>query len=273
MKCRLIGTCMLAAAATVAVGLDAGTKAPAFKSGQYVLTVTEVVGESSVNYAQPRKTKRTVHLAGSLKVPNAIDVVAASTQLAVIEAVDERGQSLLKARRHRKSRGYRSGTYAPVDRGSAAVAVELDRTELTAHPHELRKMTVQATVIVAGKRRSKHVPAAVMDQPVKLVEGLEVRIAALALTPKRELNLVIEYQRGRGGPGFPFIESVYVIDKDGKRIGGGRWQEGDPLAAKGKVVCHFPLPEGTAHQRIKIVAVTEDELKEVPFDLEKIFQE
>ena len=264
---------LLVGAAALAALPDEPPRGVAFKEGPYTLIVTELNASSELNFAEPKKTRHTITLEGALQTPPLRDVVAVKGPLEVLEAVDETGKNVLAPTKKRRTRSYRSGTYVPVSQANSCGEVELQNTTLIANAHTIRSMTVETEVIMAKKRVSKRLNAVVMKESVDIVEGLALRINSVKLSAKGELTVVAEYTRPMPGPGGPFLEAVYALDAEEKKIGGGRWTDGDPFGTKGKITAELKLERGTEHKVLRFVAVTEDESKTLTFKLTKVFQQ
>ncbi len=243
-----------------------------FKQGPYTLILTELNASNELNFAEPKKTKRTISLEGALQTPPLRDVVAVKASLEILEAVDDAGKNILAPTKRRRSRTYKTGTYAPVSQATSCGEIELKNTTLTANAYTIRSMTVETEVIMAKKRASKRLNAVVMKESVDIVDGLTLRISSVKLSAKGELTVVAEYTRPMPGPGGPFLEAVYALDAEEKKIGGGRWTDGDPFGTKGKFTAELQLERGTEHKILRFVAVTEDESKILTFKLTKVFQ-
>ena len=263
---------LLGAAALAAVPDKPATGAT-FKQGSYALILTELNASSKLNFAEAKKTRHTISLEGALQTPPLRDVVAVKGALEVIEAVGDAEKDVLARTPKRRSRTYRPGTYVPVNQATGQGEVEIRNTTLTANAYTIRTMTVQTEVIMARKRSSKRLNAVVMKDPADIVEGLAVRISAVKLSTKGELAVTAEYTRPVAGAGGPFLEAVYAIDAEEKKIGGGRWTDGDPFGKKGKFTAELRLERGKTHKCLRFVAVTEDETETLTFKLTKIFQQ
>lgn len=263
----------LAGAAALAALPEEPARGVTFKQGPYTLIVTELNATSALNFAEAKKTKHTISLEGLLQTPPGRDVVAVKGVLEVLEAVGAGDNNLLPRTRKRLTRRYKPGTYVPVDQVTSRGEVEFRSTTLTANAYTIQSMTVETEVIMAKKRSTKRLMAVVMKEPVDVIEGLAIRISAVKLTTKGELTVTAEYIRPMAGPGGPFLEAVYAIDAEEKKIGGGRWSDGDPFGTKGKITARLKLEPGTVHKCLRFVAVTEDESAVLTFKLTKIFRQ
>lgn len=264
---------VLVGAAALAALPDRPPRGVAFRQGPYSLIVTELDASSALNFAEPKKTKHTISLEGALQAPPLRDVVAVKGDLEVLEAVATGDKDILARTKKRPTRRYRPGTYVPVDQVTSQGKIEFRNIILTANPYTIQSMSVRTEVIMAKKRASKRLNAIVMKEPVDVIDGLTIRISSVKLSTKGELTVVAEYVRPRAGPGGPFLEAVYALDSSEKKIGGGRWSDGDPFGAKGKITAKLKLEPGTAHKTLRFVAVTEDEAAELTFKLTKIFRQ
>ena len=274
MKKLLLGGFVIAGAVAAAAALpDKPPTGVTFKQDAYALIVTEVNASSELNFAEPKRTKHTINLEGMLQVPPRRDVVAVKVALEVLDAFDDKKNDILARTRKRRTRTYRPGTYVPVNPATSRGEVELQKTTLAANAYTIRAMTVQTEVIIAKSRRSSRLAAAVMKEPVDIVDGLVIRISGVKLGAKGELVVTTEYVRPMAGPGGPFLEAVYAVDEDGKRIGGGRWTDGDPFGKKGKITVRLKLEPGAVHKSLRFVAITEDQTQALTFKLTKIFQQ
>ncbi|MCE5279142.1 MAG: hypothetical protein LLG03_14070 [Planctomycetaceae bacterium] len=245
--------------------------APQFKSGPYSLVLTKIDVQSSIDYAQPAKTRHQIEISATMITPEKEDAVAVGKHLVVLSATNAAGEELLKPSKNMASRTYKPDTFSPVHVKNLAAEVGVDRLDLTAPATGIKTMKVATQIVLAKSRQTKRLAAVVMEEMTEAAPGLAVRIANLRMSAKRELEVTIEYQRGRAGAGFPFIEAVYALDAEGQSLGGGRWTEGDVLGLKGKFTARFPIASDEAHKTLKIVAVTEDQVAPVEFELTDIF--
>lgn len=246
--------------------------APTFKSGQYRLAVKKIDLQSTVDYAQPSKTRHQIEIDAVIATPEKVDAVAVGKHMEVMSITGDGGEQLLKPSRSRTSRTYKADAYSIVHIKTLAAEAAVDRVELTAPATQIKTMKLATQVIVAKSRQTKRLPAVVMEDMVEAAPGLEVRIASLRMSAKRELEVSIEFKRGKSGVGFPFIEAVYALDGEGKTLGGGRWTEGDPMGARGKATAKFALASDEVHRTLKLVAVTEDQVVPIEFELKGLFE-
>jgi len=247
-----------------------------FKTWGYELALTELDAESDVDFTRRRPTRHSVRIKGLCRMPADVDAVAAARRMRVASLVDARGDSLIVP--PKKSSGksgpsrYRMGTFGPVGEKTRIAPVEIDKLDLTRSSYTIARMAVELVVVVARKRGSTGVPAAVMEKHVEIAEGLTVRIGGLRMSAKRELSLSLEYARRGAGPVGPFLTAVHAVGADGEVIGGGRLPEGDPMGPKGRINVRFHVGGEQKIKSLRLTAVTDSKIRRVPFELTGIFQ-
>ncbi|MCE5277410.1 MAG: hypothetical protein ABFD92_17505 [Planctomycetaceae bacterium] len=245
--------------------------APTFKSGQYRLAVKKIDLQSTLDYAQPSKTRHQIEIDAVIATPEKVDAVAVGKHLEVVSVIGAGGEQLLKPSRSKASGTYKADAFSIVHAKTLSAEAVVDRVELIAPATQIKTMKLATQVIVAKSRQTKRLAAVVMEDMVEAAPGLEVRVASLRMSAKRELEVSIEFKRGKNGVGFPFLEAVYALDGEGKTLGSGRIGEGDPIGARGKVTAKFPLASDEVHRTLKLVAVTEDRVEPIEFELKGLF--
>jgi len=78
-----------------------------------------------------------------------------------------------------------------------------------------------------------------------------------------------------GAAGAPFIESVHLLDKDGRTIGGGRWNQGrmDLRANAYEFECQFEVQSSNPVVQVKAVVAGKYEVEEVTFPVTGLLQQ
>ena len=246
---------------------------PTFESQGYSLACTKLESHSKIDLAQMGEKKHTLTIEGRLTVRENTDIVAVTKALKVTRAADAEDTDLIKkdAAKEKSSKQYQKDTFAPVQDGKAEV--EVKELQLTANAYKVKSMTVEAQAVIPRQRDNKRLPAIVMGEAQEFLPGLSVRIESLRMTAKRDLTLVIHYTRTAAGASGPFVEQAWILDEDGMKIGGARWSEGDPFGKTGSLTAKFKLAGGAAHKYVRLVAVTEYELKTIAFRIRGIFQQ
>ena len=270
---------MMAAAGVLASAQDddeAPLRGAAFKTWGYELALTELDAESDVDFTRKRPTRHSVQIKGLCRMPADVDAVAATRRMRVTTLVDAQGDSLIVPPKRSSGKSgpsrYRMGTFGLVAEKTRIVPIEIDKVDLTRNSYTIAKVAVELVVVVARKRRSTGVPAAVMEKHLEIADGLAVRIASLRLSAKRELSLSLEYARRGSGPVGPFLTAVHAIGADGDVIGGGRLPDGDPMGPKGRINVRFQLAGEQKIKSLRLTAVTDSKIRKVPFELTGVFQ-
>jgi hypothetical protein len=256
---------------------------PAFDAEGYTLTFQQMDNRSKVDLAERGTKEHSIKLDGKLAAPKDEDAVAVTKDLTVSSMVDDEKNTMVLPKITSKtlsaggegsaSKGlqeYQVNTYAPILNGSADVEVSTTKTKRS--PYLIQEMELKATVILAEERADKILPAVIMETAEQVVPGASVRITALQLSPTRELTITVKGERGRGGPGGPFVEQAWLLDENNEVIGGGRWTQGDPFGKTETLTIKITEPRGKNHKAIKFVACTKYTRKPLTFTVKDIFQ-
>ncbi len=247
---------------------------PTFKSQGYSLACTELDSRSKIDLAEKGEKEHTIAIKGILTVPEKEDVVAVTGKLDVTKVIGTEEKDIRKTRPARRpARGkYTKGSWSFIPLKTRSAEASIDRLKLTGNPYNIRTMSVQAGVVIAGERESKHLSAAVMEDSQEIAAGLSVQITGLRMNAKRVLTLTVKYTRSVGGTHGAFVEQVYALDADGMKIGGGRFAKGDPFARTGALVGTLQLIGTEPHKYFRFIAVTEYKTKTVTFEIKNIFR-
>lgn len=133
-------------------------------------------------------------------------------------------------------------------------------------------MRIQADVVIAKKREEKSFDVRAMEDPALMADGLFIRIKNINMSDKRELTVVVQYKRKESGTRAPFLEAVYALDTAGNEIGGDRWVTGDAFGLLGELTFKFSLRGDQIHKSLRIVAVTDNTIETVGFNVKGVFQ-
>lgn len=263
----------VAAMACVARGqraaLEPAPALPTFHVLDHALVIETIDLTGRLALAEPGNSRHTFSFDGRLEPDANVDVVAATRDLRALRVYDAGGVEMLPPPRGRSSQKislpdeFNANLEGKID-------TELAKTQLVAPVWTARSMDVEAVLLVALKRGEHPIPAAVMEEPM-VVGGIELRVDRLTMSADRRLQVSMHYNRGADGPGPPFIEAVYAIDRDGVTLGGGRWTEGSPLKSKGKLVFAFPLEQAQYHSGFRIIICSESEMRPLTFTLTGLF--
>ena len=242
-----------------------------FRDGEYCLTVTGVKSEADANLAVPAESEYKISIDGLIAPPQDVDAVCAASECTIATAVDADGKERLKPKPRRSYSSSASPDYNAVLGGLAAVKV--DKAELLATPFSLDRMGLTNEVIIAKKREDKKLPAVVMEDFAKLANGVQVRVTSLNMSARRKFTVSVAYKRPAAGTQGAFLESIFVIDRDGKEIGGGRWTRGGgPFGSTGNFIGEYDLDSAQVHDSFRFVVVTSSEKKPVRFDVKDVFR-
>ncbi|MCG8508224.1 MAG: hypothetical protein MI741_03255, partial [Rhodospirillales bacterium] len=168
--------------------------------------------------------------------------------------------------------------YSPVHPEGAEFRVR--RLELKVPPHRLEEMILRGSVLLAEQRKHIDLPAAVMDEPAEGPRGAKLRISSMSIRRGRSnrpdtMSMSIEWEQNKQvGPAlrdFVFVDKVFALDKEGRIIGGGRWNRGDPLNESGTFKFDIDLPASQACQTIRVDMVTKYSEQDFDLTIEDIF--
>lgn len=257
---------------------------PAFKSidsnFRMALQKMKTTGEMDYNKGE---NKFVIEMEGAVECPPKVDAVAVPKTFTVSEILDANGQDILKASKaaaRTQTNASKNYTYNafhnPTGAGDAGnmnpvAQAEISRQDIVRDVTKIKKMTIHTDVILAKKRSESKLPAIVMEDYKELADGIQVRVMGLEMSSRRELTVRMLYKRPASGPEHPFLEAVYLLDTEGKNIGGSRWTEGDPLGKSGSLIFRCLLEAEQVHKTIRIVIVTESETKTISFELKDMF--
>jgi len=248
-------------------------KYPTFKDGRYTLAVMEFEATTKKDLAPKGEVQYELELAGRILVSDRDDVVAVTRQLHVVRVDDMRSEDILlrDKRRRRSPNEYESGTFGPVEEGSAEV--ETDELKLVRNAYRIQSVTVEAEAVIAKDRDGKRLPAVLMQEPVECLSGMTVRITSLRLDKDGELTVMAHCTRPSAGPKGPFIERVSALADDGTILGEARWSKGDMFDRAETLTARLELTPGQPHKYIRFTAVTRYEVERLTFDIKGLFQD
>ena len=165
---------------------SADDRVPTFTSKGYRLRWLRMECEAEVQFGEPDKTRYELDLEGRCFPPPAVDAVAISKKITVESASERGGDNALKPVKtfFRPSVDYNA--FLP-----DGAEVEVDGCKLTCRPHRVRSIELTGTVILALKRETMELPAAVMVEDRQLGGGLKIRIVSLRMNSQRELTVQV----------------------------------------------------------------------------------
>jgi hypothetical protein len=265
----------IVAAVVLALGalLVAATRKPGekakgleFKSEGYTLVWGGLKTSSDVDLNDEKQSKYSVQLDGTLEAPAGQDVVAVYKQLRIQSILDDKGGEI--ALRQKPILGAVNVHNAFHD---GVAQVELARAELTRDASRIASITCETDIILARKRATATLPAVVMEDFKDVGAGIAVRITNLTMSPTRELTVLLAFKRADKTDAGPFIEQIIAMDPDGKDIGGMRWTEGSPFGTGNTWTSKFKLSGAQAHQSLRIVLVTESDVRKLTLETKGVF--
>jgi hypothetical protein len=248
----------------------------------YKLKLTRL--ETKCNMALGKNPKRpstfSLDIEASCKMPDDVDGVLITEQIKVLKALSADGKDLrlppkAKSRRSPAKSKYRNGTFTPilhVGKKLRIAEVKINKLELTTNPYKIYKLETELALVVAVQRTEKRMPALVSQTLGELTPDLKARVSSMKISEKREMKLELTCLRRYAGPKGSFIEAVTAIDANGKRIGGARINQGDPLGQKGKLSVIFTLTGKNEPATLEVTIVTESKIRKIPFEITGIFQ-
>jgi hypothetical protein len=208
---------------------------------------------------------------GAIRRDDDVDAICVSNRLRVDGALDANGTNIHIREEPRRGAKHRNGAYAAFHNGLAPI--EVHDAELRKSAHAIRKLGVSAKIVIARQRTSANLPAVVMEKYTKVHDDVAVRISGLTMDEDRQLTLTARCKKRFDGLKGAFIESVYALDSDGKRIGGGRWTKGDPFGDTCKITYEFQVAKGRTHASFEFLICTRFDTKVYSFVTQGIFQQ
>jgi hypothetical protein len=243
-----------------------------FKSKGFTLVWSKMKTTGEVDFADGAKSKFSLQMEGSLEIPvrRDLDVVAVRARAAIDSLTDDKGEAVeLKP----VSGGQAAAKYnAVIDQVGQ---VELPRTELPCEASRIGTAVINVEALLAIKREKVRLPAVMTEDFKEIGQGLSVRIGNIKVSDKQdELSAEVSYQRPEAGAAAAFIDRIFVVDPDGKDIGGGRWTAavGDPFGKTGTLKIKIKLSGEPAHKFFRFETVTQSEARSVSFEVKKIFK-
>jgi hypothetical protein len=231
----------------------------------FTLAWEKIKTAADVDFADKKKTKYTIQLDGSVEVPKDLDVVAILKHFRVRSVCDDSGAEM----------GVKSPSGSAAHTGAVAynavhelvAQAQTPQIDLNRDPTATRTMVLDTEIVVASKREEGKLPAVVMEDFKDIGQGVSVRITKLEMSAGRMLTVTLDYKRANATTTSPFMEKVFVLDPDGKDIGGGRWTEGDgPFGKTGVFTGKFKLAGTQTHQSFRFEIVTQSETRKLSFE-------
>jgi hypothetical protein len=245
----------------------------------YGLAVTEYSLQTDAEFLNDDDPEHTLELAGLLQSPEKEDVLCFSTTLAVKEVEDARGRDLLRpGRKRNQSKKFMAlvPSMKYKDRRGDPLYLcesELESISLDRPGTEVDKLVVVATAIIVKDRETKEISADVADRFNDVGFGTSVQVSSIEVDKKSEMTVSLSVKH-TGNKDLPVIDSVYALDKRGKRMGGGRWSNELELFGKRyEVELVFPLiGDEKSIDQFQIVLATEYEIEKIELTIEDLFQ-
>jgi len=206
-----------------------------------------------------------------ITVMSGADVVAVRSYFIPVCAYGADDKDIISPRTSRTP----STSFSPVVKSGE---VSLSGTELTANPYTIKKFRVKTDVIIATARETKVMRSDVGDfQTLDAAGQLKVQIKTLDYDIRTNiLRVTVAYERTDRGTAVPFLDSVYAVDSSGKDIDGRRWDGsgGQPFSNAGTLMFIFSLEDvkQAEGKTYRLVAVTQNVMEPVEFDITDIFQ-
>ena len=241
-----------------------------FTKDKTKLIITSMDQDADIDYVKNSQSRYKVDIFGYLKFQQKKDVVAYRKRLKVKSVVSDNKVTLYTPKRS-SSKRYKLGTHSWSIEALAAGPIEAKKIYIKANPYTIDTMELETTLIMAKKRQTTTIPAAVMDKELSVGHGLSIRITVLSAKTKGLYKVEGQYKRRIAGPTGSFFDSVYCLDRSGKVLGGGRFT-GDPLGENGKLECYFFIKDISLIRSLKLITVIESKVETVSFKLNKIFK-
>jgi hypothetical protein len=239
-------------------------------SEEWAIQWHEMEMDSEVDFVDKSKTEHELDMEGSIRRPNDVDAVCVSNRLRVDGALDADGTDIYIKEEVRRGGKHRSGAYTAFHDGLAKI--EVHNAELRKNAHAIQKLGTSAKIVVATDRTSQTLPAVVMEKYTKIHNDILVRISGLKMDENRVLSLTTRCRKRFDGLKGAFIESVYALDSEGKRIGGGRWVKGDPFGERSKITYEFKVDKERTHASFEFLICTKFDTKVYSFVTTELFQ-
>jgi hypothetical protein len=249
---------------------------PAFGSKGLIFDIYEFGAKTDIVFYTPGAKKPTgsrdysVGMEGGIRVTDkTLDVVGFTKQLKVARAEGTGGISILKPDKASGDATWKGG-YSGMNLTGAEV--ELKDVDLAANAHTLEAMVVIGQAVIARQRVPKLFDAIVTEDKTRVISGVNLRLSAMKISDKRDVELEIQYDRPAGLSG-PILEAVYAVDAQGNELGGGRWDKSpDIFASSIKFKYKFPMESRAKIDQLKLVFVTVFDVKPYAFTISDVFQ-
>jgi hypothetical protein len=249
---------------------------PAFSSKGLIFDVYELGAETDMVFYTPSAKKPTASQDYSVKMKGAVrvedktlDVVGFTKVLKAVRAKGAGGSSILKPVKA-SGDGTWKGGYSGMHLTGAEI--ELKDVELAANAHTLDEMVVIGQAVIARQRVPKLFDAIVTEDKTRIISGVNLRLSAMKISDKRDVELEIQYDRPAGLSG-PILEAVYAVDAQGNELGGGRWDKSpDIFASRIKFKYKFPMQSRAKIDQLKLVFVTVFDIKPYAYTISDVFQ-
>jgi hypothetical protein len=249
---------------------------PAFSSKGLIFDVYEFGAETDMVFYTPGAKKPTagqnysVKMEGSVRVKDkTLDVVGFTKKIKAVRAKGAGGTSILKSAKASGDSTWKGG-YSGMH--SMGAEVELKDVELGANAYTLEEMVVIGQAVIARQRVSKLFDGIVTEDKTRIISGVNLRLSAMKISDKRDVELEIQYDRPAGLSG-PILEAVYAVDAQGNELGGGRWDKSpDIFASSIRFKYKFPMGSRAKIDQLKLVFVTVFDIKPYAFTISDVFQ-
>lgn len=255
--------------ATLAVAQTAGEPSRAM-ADDHTLDVIEADLSTEVAYDRGRKSvEHEVQLEANITAPDPDTFVCVSENLWAVEAADAEDVAVRVS--NTTKRESFTNVFIPLTNGRSEV--KLRKVEVPVNPYLIKRLDVQARTILVEEKKAYEVPAHVSDTPTQIGDGLSLRIEQMEI--KRNGSASMQVELTRGGGDAPFIVSVFLLDKDGNDIGGGRWNDGklDLRSDAYMFKSEFEVQNNSPITTVKAVVATRYSVNDVTFSINGLMQE
>jgi len=238
---------------------------------EHRLVITEADLTTQINYEKGGKeTEHEIQLDAEYGAPDADEYVAVTKDLWALQAIDVDDNTVRVD--NGGKRDTVSQTFVPLIRGASEV--KLRRVNVPINPHRIAQLDVQARAIRVEEQEEHKIAAHVSETPTAIGNGLSLRVEEMEIKRNGSAKVKVEMTRG-GAAGSPFIVAVFILDKDGKELGGGRWNEGklDLRSTTYMFESDFEVRIASPIAKIKALVATKHSVEDITFPIKGLMQE
>lgn len=284
-RLRAVAACLIAAFGVLCFSLPRavaddleGLDLPTYRDRDgYGLGVTSYSFQTDANLLEGEDPEHAIELAGLLQPPKGEDVLCFSSTMFVRSAQGSRGRDLLLPNRKRKDDKkffalVPSLTYKD-KRGEPLLVClsEVDSVALARPGTEVEALAVVATAVIVKKRETQAISAEVANRYNDIGLGTSVQVSSIEVDRKNEMTVTLSVKHS-GNKDLPVIDSVYALDRRGKKLGGGRWaNELELFSKRYDIELVFPVQgDETTIDQFQIVLATKYDVEEIEFTVEDL---